>query len=103
MRFITSYPTYAVTFAFLSFTNITFANLTIEIYNLEGQPLEMVNELSVYILKMLIQEKVVTQKTMKEIKQLLGTTDQKSIRELTHVKILFYSRLSCSHYTYTFN
>ena len=45
----------------------------------------MINELSVYVLRLLIQEKVVSLKTTKELKQLLGTADQKSLKELIQV------------------
>jgi hypothetical protein len=54
---------------------------------IEGQSLEIINELSLYIINLLIQEKVTSQKTMSELKQLLGTSDHKSLTDLTKVRI----------------
>ncbi|XP_058808781.1 activating signal cointegrator 1 complex subunit 3 [Phymastichus coffea] len=50
-----------------------------------GQGVEVINEISVYVLKLLIQEKVVSHKTTKELKQLLGTVDQNCINNLTQI------------------
>lgn len=47
----------------------------------------MINDLSMYVLRLLIEEKVVSQKAMKELKQLLGTTDNGSLRDITQVRI----------------
>lgn len=52
---------------------------------IEGQSPEMINELSLYVLQILIQEKVASEKTKKELKQLLGTDDQKILKDLIQV------------------
>lgn len=62
-------------------------NYNVFVHIAEGQPSEVINELSVYILRLVIQEKVVSQKTMNELRQLLGTADQKSIKDIIQVKI----------------
>lgn len=55
---------------------------------LEGQPLDIINELSMYVLKLLIQEKIVSQKTMIELKQVLGIADQQSSKHILEVNII---------------
>ncbi|KAJ8682588.1 hypothetical protein QAD02_018380 [Eretmocerus hayati] len=51
----------------------------------DGQPVEIIDELSLYVLQLVIQEKVASQKTMKELKQLLGAADQKTLKDIIQV------------------
>lgn len=51
----------------------------------ESQSPETINDLAVYVLRTLVSEKVVSVRTMKDLKQLLGIADSKLLNELIQV------------------
>ena len=55
-------------------------------YFTEGQPLEMINDVSLYVMKLLIPEKIVSQGTKRELKQFLGDVSPKFVNDLMQVR-----------------